>query len=162
MPRKAPKQDTLNAEKIKDYELFTIAALGPEYKPNSKTKVARDAIHNFGGRKYHHTNAEAVARRYVKKPFESYGETDNKWCWVWYSSYEELESSVLTEWRNILSQEQIAEEEAANAFYKMAEGENIELELNRYLRAKERILDIYGDFPVRVKKWKLKGPTEES
>lgn len=41
LPRKSPKQDELNKQKKEDYEKFTIAALGTEFKPNSKMRVAR-------------------------------------------------------------------------------------------------------------------------
>ena len=41
LPRKSPKQDELNKQKKVDYEKFTIAALGTEFKPNSKMRVAR-------------------------------------------------------------------------------------------------------------------------
>ena len=47
-------------------------------------------------------------------------------------------------------------EKAANAFYKHAEGEDVSQELNYYKRAKERFVDKYDDFPILVKKWKLK------
>lgn len=156
LPRQAPKQDELNAAKERDYTLFTIAALGPDYKPNSKNKVAQDAIQAFGHTKYNHTNKEAVAKRFVKKPFDSYGETNDKWYWVWYDTYLPIGQEIEQVWRTILHQEEIAEEEAANAFYKLAEGENIELELSRYKRAQERMKIKYGDFPVRVREWRAK------
>ena len=44
MPRKAPKQDELTKEKKQDYAEFTKFSLTPEYSPNSKSKVAREAI----------------------------------------------------------------------------------------------------------------------
>lgn len=153
MPRKVPE---LTEEKKKDYSEYTIAALGTEYKPNSKTKVARDAIYSFGWKKYHHTSCEAVARRYIKKPFEEYGETNNQYYWVWYSSYEKIDEKTELKWRSILYQEEIAEDEASNAFYKAAEGEDITEEINRYRQAQKRMIDEYGDFPVRVKEWKMK------
>lgn len=160
LPRKIPKQEALTAEKIKDYEAYTIAALGPEFKPNSKTKIARDAINEFGKEKYYHTSPEAVSKRYIKKPFDEYGETNNKWVWVWYSSYIALNSEAEEMWRSILRQEEIAEDEAANAFYKHAEGEDISAELNKYQRAKIRMIVEYADFPVRVREWKVKTKSE--
>lgn len=156
LPRKMPSQTELNYEKMKDYEIFTIAALGAEFKPNSKARIARQAIQSFGSSKYHHTNSEAVAKRYIKKPFEEHGETNNQWCWVWYDTYIKLSSEEELEWRSILRQEEIAEDQAANAFYKKAEGESIEAELNKYQKAKDRMQDKFGDFPVRVRQWKAK------
>ena len=56
MPRKI-KYDTIQMEeKMKDYTNFTIASLGPKFKPNSKSKVAREAIEEFGYEKYGHTS----------------------------------------------------------------------------------------------------------
>ena len=46
LPRKI--SSTNMTEKLTDYERFTIAALGTEFKPNSKSKVAREAIESFG------------------------------------------------------------------------------------------------------------------
>ena len=43
-------------QKKKDYELYTIAALGTEFKLNSKSKIARDAIVDFGGERYGHNS----------------------------------------------------------------------------------------------------------
>lgn len=156
LPRKLPSQENLSMEKIKDYKEYTIAALGLDFKPNSKTKIARDAIHDFGRKKYHHTSARAVSNRFIKKPFDEFGETNGKWCWVWYSNYEALTPEMEEEWRKILRLEQIAKDEASNAFYKLAEGEDISFELNKYQRAKNRMLEKYDDFPVRVREWKVK------
>lgn len=156
LPRKAPKQEELTKEKLKDYEDYTIAALGTEFKPNSKTKIAREAIQDFGRKKYHHTNTEAVSKRFIKKPFDKYGETNNIWYWVWYSTYQKVEPEVEEDWHRILKEEEIAEEEASNAFYKAAEGEDISEELNRYQKAKNRMVAKYGDFIVRVREWKTR------
>lgn len=156
MPRKVPSQKEKTQEKIEDYTNFTIASLGTEFKPNSKSKIAREAIDSFGYEKYSHTNEEAVARRYIKEPFDTYGETDNKQIWVIYSTYEPMEEEMLEEWRNILTEEHIAEEEAANAFYKYSQGEDISKEISYYKKALQRFKDKYDDVPVLVKNWKLK------
>lgn len=156
LPRKIPSQAELTEAKKRDYKDYTIAALGTEYKPNSKTKVARDAIADFGRNRYHHISYKAVAERYVKKPFDEYGETNNCYYWVWYSTYEKLDDEDEVKWRSVLRDEEIAENEASNAFYKAAEGEDISEEINRFKRAQERMIEIYDDFPVRVREWKIK------
>ena len=99
LPRKVPSQAVLSAEKKEKYKNFTIAALGTEFKPNSQSKVAREAIEAFGYEDYKHTNVRAVSTRYIKEPFKAYGETDNKKIWVWYSTYEKIDSGLLEEWR---------------------------------------------------------------
>lgn len=156
LPKKTPNQDKLNEEKEKKYEQFTIASLGPKFKPNSKTRIAREAIYEFGRKEFHHTSAEAVAKRFIRKPFEKYGETNDKWRWVWYSSYEPLDKETTEKWRAILREENIAEEQAANAFYKAAEGEDVTKEIGFYKKAQQRMIELYQDFPVRVKEWKIK------
>lgn len=135
LPRKVPSQEALTAEKKEKYTTFTIAALGTDFKPNSQSKVARDAIESFGYSLYHHTSPEAVAKRFVKEPFKTYGETDNKKVWVWYSTYERIEPNLLEEWHKILREEHIAEDEAANAFYRQEQGEDISIEKGYYKTA---------------------------
>ena len=156
MPRKLPKQDELTTEKLKDYEEFTIAALGTEYKPNSKSKIARDAIDAFGYKKYAHNSQKAVVERYIKKPFDAHGETNGKQIWVWYSTYEPLSEEVLNDWRNIMTEEHISEHEAANAFYKQEQGQDISKEKGYYKKAQHRFAEKYGDIAVLVKEWKKK------
>ena len=151
LPRKSEMK-----QKKADYEKFTIAALGTEFKPNSKMRVARQAIDSFGYEKYSHTNAEAVAKRYVKEPFEKYGETDNQQVWVFYSTYEKISADILEDWRQILREEHIGEEEAANAFYKQEQGQDISKEKSYYKKAQERFAGKYNDIPILVKSWKVR------
>ena len=153
MPRKV-LDNTL--EKKKDYEEFTIAALGTSFKPNSKSRIAKEAIDSFGYEKYYHTNNRAVAANYIKEPFDKYGETNGVHYWVYYKTYEPLEEEVLADWKRILEEEHISEQEAASAFYRHAEGEDISKEVSYYKTAQKRFKDKYGDIPIKVKEWKLK------
>ena len=156
LPRKAPKQDELNQQKREKYTTYTIASLGTEFKPNSKAKVARDAISDFGYEEFGHTNFRAVTERYVKKPFEEYGITNDINVWVYYSTYTPMEQETLEEWRKILKEEHISEEEAANAFYRQEQGQDISKEKGYYKKALERFKEEHGDIPILVKEWKLK------
>lgn len=155
MPRKL-KSKELTEKKKKDYETFTIAALTPEYKPNSKTKIAREAMYSFGTEVYGHTNVNAVVRRYVKEPFNQYGETNNISIWVRYPDYEPMDKSQVEEWRKILREEHIGEEEASNAFYRHAEGEDISKEISYFTKARDRFKEKYHFTPLLVKEWRLK------
>lgn len=143
-------------EKIDKYEKFTIAALGPTFKPNSKTKIARDAIDDFGYEQFGHTSAEAVARRYIKEPFDKYGETDNKYVWVYFSNYEPMDPAVVSDWHVIMNEFHIGEKQASLAFYKHAQGEDVTEELANYQQAMDMFKEKYYDIPVVVKRWKLK------
>lgn len=153
MPRKVSNQ---KEEKIDDYTNFTIASLGTEYKPNSKTRIARNAINEFGQEKYGHTSSRAVADRFIKKPFNEYGETNGVSVWVFYETYEPLTDDLVSEWRQFLEEEHMSEVEAAKAFYKYADGEDVSQEISYYRCAQKRFREKYGDFPVYVKNWKLK------
>lgn len=157
LPRKIPSQEALTAEKKEKYTTFTIAALGTEFKPNSKSRVARGAIEAFGYEEFSHTSVRAVAERYIKEPFNKYGETDNRKVWVWYSTYKKIDDAIFEEWRNILREEHIAEDEAANAFYRQEQGEDISVEKGYYKNAQQRFKEKYGDIAVLVTSWKLKG-----
>lgn len=154
LPRKV---DGFNLEqKIADYERFTIASLGAEFKPNSKSKVAREAIYSFGEEKYGHTSHEAVTRRFISPAFDKYGESSNEHIWVWYSTYIPLSEEEVAEWRNIMSEEHISEEEASNAFYKHAQGQDISKELGYFAIARKRFKDKYGESPILVQSWRVK------
>lgn len=153
MPRKVDYEEE-KKKKEEDYKTFTIAALGTNFKPNSKSKIARDAIDNFGRFRYNHNNIKAVVERYVKKPFDQYGETNNNKVWVWFSTYEPLNDQSLSEWRQILEKRKIAETEAANAFYKEQQGEDITKEKNAYKQALEDAKELFCDTPVLVKEWR--------
>lgn len=156
LPRKNPSQTELTAQKKEDYKNFTIASLTPEFQPNSQSKIARDAINAFGYEKYGHINQEAVTKRYIKEPFKEYGESDNHKLWVWYTTYQPLNNDEAEEWRKILHEEKIGEAEAANAFYRQEQGEDISKEKGFYKKAQERFKEKYGDIAVLVQSWKLK------
>lgn len=159
LPRKTYDTQTrlkLSEEKNKDYNLFTIAELGTEWKPNSKRKISRDAILVFAEDKYGHTNVDGVARNYVGPIMDQYGERTKETYWVWYDTYEVIDEEVLNNWRKILEEEHISEKEAANAFYRQEQGEDISEEKNYYKEAQRRFKQKYGSIIVQVPKWKLK------
>ena len=147
----------LSEQKKEDYKVYTIGALGHDFKPNSKSRIARAAISEFGKVKYGHNNPRYVAQTYVKDTFNEYGETNNKNVWVWYSTYVPIDDKTLEEWRNILSECHISESEAANAFYKQEQGEDITKEKNYYKEAQEKFKELHeGEFVVKVSYWKCK------
>lgn len=149
-----PRKSLMNQKK-KDYEDYTIKALGTEFKPNSKSKIAREAIADFGSKKYGHYSQESVVRRYVKEPFDKYGESDGNKYWCYYDSYEVIPADIIADWRMILAEEHISEQEAANAFYREQQGEDVSKEKNYYKNALNRFKEKYGSIPVLVSKWKL-------
>ena len=148
-----PRKSELEKKK-KDYELYTIKALGTEFKPNSKSKIAREAIRDFGQDKYGHKSQRSVVESYIKEPFDKYGVSDGNKYWCYYNTYEVLEPEVLEAWRKILKEEHISEREAANAFYRQQQGEDISKEKQYYQNALDRFKAEYGSMPVLVSKWK--------
>lgn len=117
LPRKLNTKER-SAIMIDDYDNYTIQALGTEYKYNSKSKVARDAIEDFGGEKYGHTSTEYITKKFIRPAFNKYGETNNQKAWVWYSSYQPLSEEEVENWRHILKIHHMSESEAASAWYK--------------------------------------------
>lgn len=69
LPRKVSSSE-LTEKKIAKYSTFTIAALGTEFRPNSKARVSREAISEFGYNEFGHTSVPAVSRRYVGPAME--------------------------------------------------------------------------------------------
>lgn len=164
LPRKTydlKAREALQQEKKKDYEEFTIKSLGNEFKPNSKSKIAREAIAAFGDKKYGHYSKEGVARRYVKEPFDTYGETNNKTVWVKYPSYEVMSEDLVKDWKNILAEFKITREKFSSLYdeYLLAkvEGGNVLKDIdNYYEEALNKFKRLHGFIPVYVKEWKLK------
>lgn len=152
VPRKTNRE-----EKEKDYEAFVIKALGTEFKYNSQAKIAREAIKDFGKKKYQHTNPKGVAQNYVSKPFKKYAEEEkDSRTWVWYRTYTPLDDAAKDRWIEILRQEHISEEDQLDAFRRGADGENIDEEYNYYNIARRRFADEFGDFAIKVPKYKCK------
>lgn len=155
LPRKVNSKESTQ-KKQESYSNFTIASLGVEYAPNSKSRVAREAMHNFGYEKFGHTSVPAIVERYVGPAMEKYGEHNNKYQWVCFLDYSPLTEDMLKAWSEILREEHISEEEAANAFYRQEDGEDITKEKNAYKKAQKRFKECYGTIPVKVPGWRLK------
>lgn len=89
LPRKMNSRE-LTAKKTKCYTNFAIASLGTEYAPNSKSRVAREAISEFGYEEFGHTSVPAVVERYVGPAMNKYGEHNDRYQWVWFIDYTPL------------------------------------------------------------------------
>lgn len=153
LPRKMTE---LTLQKKEDYKLFALSTLTKEFKPNSKAKTAREAIQDFGNEKYGHISVEGINRRYITPVFNEYAECNGIYRWVWYKNYEPLTEEQIQEWRKIMTEERISEEQAANAFYRQEQGEDISKEKEYFQNAKTRLKAKFGDIAIRVADWKLK------
>lgn len=156
LPRKSQMEDKQRA-----YAEFTYEALGTEFKPNSKSKIARDALWNFGRQDFHHNSVRAVTNRFIKEPFDKYGETNGVFQWVDCSDYSPLSDENLSLWKRILAEERIDETSAANAFYRMSQGEDIAKEIGYFERARWRMFEATGIMPVNVRSWRRKDEKEK-
>lgn len=156
LPRNLPKQDELNDLKRLLYFLYVIAELSTDFESTSKNKIAREAIEDFGRQLFGHTNARAVSSRFIKEPFDKYGETDNKWQWVYFHNYKPLDEEDLEEWYKILREEKITEKDMINAFTVAANDGDISEQISYYRKAVERFKDNHdGNLPVYVRGWRL-------
>lgn len=152
-----PKKGTeLKSQKLAKYEQFTIAALGNEFKPNSKARIAREAIYEFGEKEYGHYDVIGVANRFVKPAFDKHAESNGRHVWVWYETYIPLDEEDVNEWRNILREEHISEDEMKNAFMKHADGGDISTEVGYFKKARERFKKLHGTAPILVSEWKCR------
>lgn len=154
LPRK-----NVNTTKQKHEEVKTFICtkhLTSQFQLTSKTHAAREYIKEEGYEKYGLTNCKYVASAYVKEVFDTYAESDGKYVQAWFSTYTVIPEDILSDWANIRREERIHDEAAASAFYKMAQGEDIGVEMSRYERALTRFREKYNDTPVYVESWRLK------
>ena len=153
VPRKTNRK-----EKEKDYEEYVINALGTEFSYNSQAKIAREAIRDFARQKYQHSNYKKITQSYVSKPFKRWAEKEeDSDAWVWYQTYAPLDSLALDRWIQIMREEHITEKEQAQAFRRYANGEDIKEEVSYYKRAMDRFVEEFGDFAIKVPKYKCRG-----
>lgn len=164
LPRKGQEQSLKRKqEMIKDYTLFTIAAMGTEFKPNSGSKIAREAIDDFGSERYQHSDYKNVAQKFIRPAMQEYGESSRETVWVWSDTYKELTVEELNFLAQTFNENKMTEIDRLHMFDEAASATD-EAESN-FLFQKARIkyravLDIikekYGAVPVKVRYWKVK------
>lgn len=157
LPRKIPNQNKLTKQKQEDIKNFVVNDyLSEEWKLASKCDAARQYNKKEGKQKYGWTNEKYIAQTYMKPVFNEYAENDGQLVWAWFSTYKPLDQLAYDKWVKIREEEKIGEKEAANGFYKIAQGENAEEELSAFQKALERFKKEYGDTPVLLDSWRLK------
>lgn len=152
LPRKNYDNYTIE-EKEKDYKQFVIEHLPKEFEFNSKAKMAREAIKDFGSEKYGHCSDNYVAHRFISKPMETYGEPNNEYRWVWSDSYEELSPEQYIEWLNLLRKHKVEDKEILNAFYSGDKPKMNKLNLS-FEGAIHVMYEKYRRVPIRAQKWR--------
>lgn len=151
LPRKNNAQD-----KRIDYEEYTLRNMTREYQINTKVNIARGAIREFGREKYGHRSENAVAARYVGPVMDEKCQRSSDMFWVNSETYEIMDVEQVGIFFKFLRKHHITEQQAANAFYKQAQGEDISVELNSYKSALEEFYETCHYIPIKVYKWKIK------
>jgi hypothetical protein len=156
LPRKSYNKEERAKQKQEDYSNYVKLHLHKEFTPESKAHMSRKAIMDFGMDRYNHISDEAVAKRYVGPAMEKYGEKSDNYYWVYYDTYKKMSQKDLDAWFTILNHNQIGEQEAANAFYRQEQGEDVTKEKNAFKAALKEFKEKYHSIPVKVPEWRLK------
>lgn len=77
-------------QREQDYEEFVKDNLPNEFAPESKARMSRVAIREFGNKKYKHCSSQTVAERYVGPAMEKFGEKSGVKVWVNHKTYIKL------------------------------------------------------------------------
>ena len=149
VPRKSKK-----AAAEKDYDQFVknyFSCVIPRYA--SKARVAREGMTAFGTEKYGHNNVRAVVRQYIAPAFDKYlKEVPDSQHLVWSETYEPLNDNELQRWTDILKEEDITEQQQAEAFREYCAGNDISEACAAYKNATNKF---YGR-AVKVSQYVLK------
>ena len=160
LPDSIPKlpRKTNRAEKIADYEQYVIDNLPDVPTPLSKSKMARDAIDDFGYEKYHHTSYKAVSERYVGPAMNKHGEHSIKMVWVDVNTYIPLTQEQEDFLHDCFQQAHLSELEMANAFKKYAQEQDISEEIDNFNKAIEVFKARFDFRPITVYEWQKRQP----
>ena len=144
-------------EKNEAYKNFILdKELTEEFRPNSKSKVARDAIADFAMKEYRHYSARSVVNQYVGPLMEKYGEKSKDYIWVNYNTYQPMSPEEIVELKYIFKNFQMSEEEMQCAWIKQNQGQDVSEEKNHFNAAITFFKERYGYRPILVAKWRLK------
>lgn len=146
-------------EKIVDYEQFTKNTLTVEFQPTSQTKIAREAIKDFGKKKYNHTNSKTIGVRYVKPALNKYGVHSERRVWVNSRDYhritEEQEEFLHSCFRSV----DFDDQQRLSAFDEHLRN-NTEItseERGKWNTAITSFQEKYAFTPISVFEWRVKG-----
>lgn len=159
LPPKLPPLPRKNAREavLRDYDMYVQAALGEDFKPNSKAKIARDAINDFAEEKYGHTSEAAVVRRYVKPVVDKRAVIGDK-VWVNYNTYMVLNEDEIRYLKICFKDHGYTAERTFEAVTRTFQGAGDLKELEGcYRSALNKFKDKYNFYPILVHWMKIKG-----
>lgn len=152
LPHKTNKQ-----EKIKDYGDYVKSNLSEEFEPNSKMRMARNAIFDFGKDKYNHMSAEGVARRYVGPAMEKFGEHSTHKVWVNPESYVLLTKEQEDYRHDCFVKNHLNDKRLQEIGCESLEGiEPSQEDKDYYSAAMNLFIEQYGFRPILVYNWRAK------
>lgn len=158
LPHKTNKK-----EKEADYGEYVKNNLPEEFEPNSRMRMSRRAIHDFGKKKYNHTSAEGVARRYVGPAMEKYGEHSSYKVWVDPNTYIQLTSEEEKYRHECFVRNHLTDKKLQEIGSESLEGiEPSQEDKDYYSKAMELFVMKYGFRPILVYSWRAKKAEEDN
>lgn len=147
-------------QKQEDYGQYVKEHLPKDYEPYSKSRMAQEAIADFGCEKYGHFNDRSVAARYVGPAMEEFGDKRGDKVWINYHTYEILSDEIKQEWLKLLKQYKVDEKTIYETFVKTSQKNadaSIFKEKSQHYREAMQIFDAqHHILPIRVDYWKIK------
>ena len=158
LPRKSNK--TIKIQKYRDY---TKMHLSEDYEPNSKSRVSRMAIKDFGMKEFNHHSVPAVTQRYVGPVMDEFGEHTDHNYWVNYDNYTLMTKEQIDYLKKCFSENNLTDDQmetiAVKALNNQMPPKKQQLE---YQMAVDQFRSKYGFIPVKVPKWRLKQEYRQS
>jgi len=136
--------------KKEDYECYVADHLTNQYSFTSKSKMSRQAIHDFSKRLYNHTNYIGITKRYVSDAMEKYGEHTQEKYWVFSKTYKQPSQQVLQEWLNVLTNANISHKKA------IVDLDVDNFTVNYYDAALQKFRNKHNDVLISVYQWRRK------
>lgn len=150
-------------QREQDYEDFVKDNLPREFAPESKARLSRVAIKEFGNKKYRHGNYQSVAKCYVGPAMEKFGEKSGVKVWVNYKTYIKLDEKQREFLKECFERYDLPEAKRAKILDQICSaiqnGEtNVQslIPLNTYQQVLDAFKQRYDFIPIVVDEWRAK------
>lgn len=104
-------------EKQVRYKSFVKDNLSIDFEYETASRLAKQAIEEFGEVEFGHHSYRSVAATYITPPMKEIGEPNDIFRWVWSDTYQELTDAEIAQWMETLRAYNVKEEKILNAFY---------------------------------------------
>lgn len=150
-------------QREQDYEEFVKGNLPNEFAPESKARMSRVAIREFGNKKYRHCSSQAVAERYVGPAMEKFGEKSGVKVWVNHKTYVKLDEKQREFLKECFERFDLPEAKRAKILDQVCSaiqnGEtNVQslIPLNTYQQVLDAFKQRYDFIPIVIDEWRAK------